>query len=354
NLNKCFGVYVAPEPGGRTKTFPIFLDLFFKSILASNVIKNSLATLRLDAIQTMYPNLLEELESLDEETISNGLNDAKWMQDKGIDINAVQESIFRNRHLQDLGPDFPLFVGRYGLLKPFVTQKDFEEHYTHNLRKSSEKLSFVFTELVRFFQAAHFNGAFILVDDFERIPDFQSARQKRDFALELRACLFDGLYLNAKIGFYNVLLVLHAGVPRLIADAWAQSGMENRAPISPQTASKHVIPFEKLNQEHALLLLKKYLSEYRIDSVRSNPFFPFTEGAIGKIGELSEYNAAKILKMAYDLLDKSSDMPEEQQVIIDEQFVTDNRGTGDLPGRSVPSIGDAESTDLLKKADNKD
>ena len=189
----------------------------------------------------------------------------------------------------------------------------------------------------------------ILVNDFERIPDFQSSRQKKDFALELRSCLFDGMYINARIGFYNFLLVLHAGVPRLISDAWSESGMENRAPISPLTTSKHIIPFEKLSKEHASLLLQKYLAEFRIDKRKSDALFPFTSGAVSKIGELSEYNAAKILKMAYDLLDKASSFTGRK--VIDEDFVRDNREMHDeSSNRSLQEIEDAESVDLLKKA----
>ena len=32
DLNKCFAIYVVPEPGGRTKTFPSFVDLIFGNI----------------------------------------------------------------------------------------------------------------------------------------------------------------------------------------------------------------------------------------------------------------------------------------------------------------------------------
>jgi hypothetical protein len=35
--NKCFAIYVTPEPGGRTKTFPAFLDLVFEAMLQSGI-----------------------------------------------------------------------------------------------------------------------------------------------------------------------------------------------------------------------------------------------------------------------------------------------------------------------------
>lgn len=350
-VNKSFALYMAPEPGGRSKAFSTFIDILFKSILTSNAIKTSLATLRLEALRQLYPSQIDAIiNDTDEDQLIDSLNSMAWFQEHAFDIHDLGEMILKNRYLQGLSPDFPLYEGRASLLRPIVTQASFERHYLDNLKKGGERLSFVFNDLIRLFQAASFNGAFVLVDDFERIPDFQSARQKKDFALELRSCLFDGLYLNAKIGFYNFLLVFHAGVPRLISDAWAESGMENRAPIFPQTTSKHVIPFEKLSKDHAVLLLRKYLSEYRIGGAGVDALFPFTEGAVSRIGEISEYNAAKILKMAYDLLDKASET--NSQVTIDEAFVNDNRGIqGDSSAKAIATIDDAQSVDLLKKAE---
>lgn len=351
-LNKCFAVYVTPEPGGRTKTFPSFVDLFFKAILDSNVVRECLATLRLEGIRALYPELVLDEATGDEAVLINNLNTKEWFDQNHIDLVKLSSHIFQNKYVQNLPPDFPLFKGRNSLLSAFVLQSDLETHYS-GLKTGKPRLDFVFSHLIRVFQAAGFNGAYVLVDDFERIPDFQSARQKRDFALELRSCLFDGLYFNARLGFYDFILVLHAGVPRLIEDAWAQSGMENRAPISPQTASKHIIPFEKLSRDHASLLLKKYLAEYRIDPKASPPLFPFTEDAISKIGELSEYNAAKILKMAYDLLDKASET--KDQLKIDETFVNCNKGPQqESSDKTIPTIENADSTDLQKKARDPD
>jgi hypothetical protein len=156
------------------------------------------------------------------------LNNFKWFEDNSVSYSSVQNELLNNKHLQGLPSEFPCIGGRNMFYPAFVSQNDFELYYKE-LRKPKERIEFVFTHLVKFLLAANFNGAYILIDDFERIPDFQSSRQKKDFALELRSCLFDGFYTNAKIGFYNFLLVLHAGVPRLISDAWAESGMENRA-----------------------------------------------------------------------------------------------------------------------------
>jgi len=49
-INKCFAVHVAPEPGGRTKTFDSFVNLLFEAIYSSGIIASSFASMRLDAI----------------------------------------------------------------------------------------------------------------------------------------------------------------------------------------------------------------------------------------------------------------------------------------------------------------
>ncbi|MEN6414241.1 MAG: hypothetical protein ABFC84_15995 [Veillonellales bacterium] len=342
--NKCFAIYVSPEPGGRTKTFIGFIDAIFDSILKSQIISVCLATLRLEAINKLHPEL--NFGHFSESELVQHLNDPAWFENNSISSSSVQSEILNDVHLQDLPSDFPIFSGRNTFYPTFMTQKDFE-NYFRELKKPKEKIDFIFTHLVKFFLAANFNGAYVLVDDFERIPDFQSSRQKKDFALELRSCLFDGYYTNAKLGFYNLILVLHAGVPRLISDAWASSGMENRAPIN-QLNYKHIISFEKLTKEHVALLLKKYLTEYRIDPNKSDGLSPFTEGAVHQIGELSEFNAAKILRMAYELLEKAAGIP--TQKLIDENFILDNRGlweTGDEPEHNIDI---AKTTDLLSKA----
>jgi hypothetical protein len=155
--------------------------------------------------------------------------------------------------------------------------------------------------------------------------------------------------LNARLGFYNFFLVLHAGVPRLIAEAWQESGMENRCPLSPSVESRHIIPFEKLSRDHASLLLKTYLAAYRIPDYNSDPLLPFTTGSVSVIGESSEYNAAKILKTSYDLLEQAA--LEDGVSEINERFVAENRGRHETAAeKAVRTIDSAPATDLLKKA----
>lgn len=344
-LNKCFAVYVAPEPGGRTKTFDSFTDLIFEAIYSSGIIASSLASMRLDAIAEAYPDVTVDED--DEQKLIASLNSEKWLRERGLEPRKLMDIIWKNEFLQKIPDVFPLLSSRHGLLDSFISAESFLTAY-RNLKKVREKLDFVFSYLVQMFMASGFNGAYLFVDDFERVPDFQSGRQRRDFAAELRSVLLDGSYENARYGFFNMFLVLHAGVPALISEAWSSSGLDQRYPLSPKIASPHLIPFEKLNREHVSLLIRKYLDEYRSDSFSGDVLRPFTLSAINIIAEASEYNAATILRTCSTLVEKSL---ADDRDDIDEAFVRTEieKHEGVVSGEEL-SLDDSGATDLIQKA----
>lgn len=351
DINKCFALYITPEPGGRTKSFANFVKLISESIFESGMLDICLASLRLDAITELYPDIDLTTQFSDEKVLIDCLNSEKQMDKKGINSAKITEKILENEFFQTLPSDFPLAPRRRALFKPFVKADDFEGYFK-GLKKGKEWLHFVFSHMVQVFMASGFNGSYVLVDDFERIPDFQSGRQRKDFAIELRSCLLDGPYINAKYGFFTMMLVLHAGVPQLISEAWSSSGLGNRYPISRKIDSKHWIAFEKLNREHISMLLKKYLSTYRIDQSACDELAPFNTEAISLIAEINEYNAANILRTCWDLLENAAD--EEKRTIIDEEFVKAITESLDKATHDAEQpIDDPNATDLMKKATEK-
>lgn len=347
--NKCFAVYVTPEPGGRTKTFPAFLDLIFEAMLQSGILNVCLATLRLEAISALYPGKESVTLAGGDAEVVRKVNNADWLRDQGIDVNRLATKIAQHQHLQTLPSDFPLVSGRNALIEPFVSSETFKEYYLGLHRTGNEKHECLLSYMVQLFLAAGFNGAYILVDDFERIPDFQSGRQRKDFAIELRSALLDGPYFSARTAFYTMLLTLHAGVPRLVSDAWISSGLGNRYPIMPKIQSAHWVAFEKLTREYVSLLLKKYLSAYRIGTFRGEQLTPFTPEAVTLIAEMNENNAAKILRSCWDLLEKAAD--EVDQLVIDAPFVRAQAVEHSNDGTERPAaIEDPAATDLMQKA----
>lgn len=346
DANKCFAVYVVPETGGRTKTFDSLVDLIFEAIYSSGFIASALACLRLNAIEDAYPEIC--INECDDTKLIQYLNTEDWLRDLGVDPNVLMGKICDNEFLQKIPQEFPLFSSRSGfLIQQFITEEVFRDSYK-SLKKGRDKLDFVFSYLVQMFLAAGFNGGYIFIDDFERVPDFQSGRQRRDFAAELRSILLDGSYENARFGFFNMFLVLHAGVPALISEAWTSSGLNHRYPLSPKVTAPHLIPFEKISRDHVTLLIQKYLDEYRCDSISKGELTPFTSSAINLIAEESEYNAATILRTCSGLIEKSL---EENRTQIDETFVRSEfeKREGDCTNETPP-LDDPDAEDLIQKA----
>jgi hypothetical protein len=347
--NKCFGLYIEPQTSGRTRNFSNFLDIWADAMFNSSIIGYAIASLRLEAVMSLYPDIINQ-ELLDSEyELINLLNDANWYTQNNIYYEDVQKEILKSNNYYPLISINSPFRKRYSFvhskMNNRIMQIDDLVRYYKELRKDSEKIDFIFNDIVNFFLASGFNGAYILVDDFERIPDFQSDRQKRDFALELRTNFFDGNTANARIGFYNLIIMLHAGVPRLIEKAWSESGMEQRSPISASQTATHIVYFDKLDKIRAISLIKKYLSEFRISPEDS--IAPFEENAIAKIGEEKEYNAAKILNLAYMLLEFGV---KENVVSIDDSVVNKFLTNSEIEVDTATTIMDENSEDLLNKA----
>ncbi len=347
--NKCFGLYLTPDTSGRTRSFSNLLDIWAEAIFNAKVIDYALASLRVDAIVNIMPDKLDESELENESALIESLNNLEWYNKKNIyydDIHAylVKNNDFYNK-ISSSNPLRKRYSNTYSKVNfKIITSVNIQAYY-QELKKDSEKIDFIFNDMVYLFLASGFNGAYIIVDDFERIPDFQSDRQKRDFALEIRRNFFDGTSANARIGFYNLLLMLHAGVPRLIEKAWSESGMEQRSSISPSSAVPHIIYFNKLDKNRAILLIKKYLTEYRIN--KEDSIQPFTESAIAKIGEEKEYNAAQMLGLAYMLLENAA---KNNIKTIDVAEVTHMLKKSEIEVKTAENIIDENSSDLLNKA----
>jgi hypothetical protein len=280
----------------------------------------------------------KELEELDTTLTEVKLQNAKLLYTK---------KILENPLLNSLPKEFPIFQNLNYSYAHIVTQKDFVDYY-RGLKKDKEKYTFIYSDLINLFLAAGFNGAYILVDDFERIPDFQSAIQKKDFAVQLRTVLYDGNYVNSGIGFYNFIFALHAGVPRLMQEAWALAGLEQRIPMTPNSSNKHIVIFEKITEQHALALMRKYLSEYRTahDGLVIEELHPFTSEAIKRIGLISEMNASHILQLANNIIDYAAT---EGILLIDENVVNKFSNQKNIDADNITDLSTAESINLIDK-----
>lgn len=346
-VNKCFSIYFSPEGGGSVKSFDKFVDNFFLAICKKNIISEALAILRYEAICELDAWRDIDLDSLGESEIVENLNDNFWlMKHTKLYKSEITKHILKKAWFASLPPEFPLYRDLQS--SKLSNQQSYLDYYG-TLRKDKNKLDFVFDHLVSLFIAAGFNGAYILVDDFEKIPDFQSSNQKKEFSTQLRTVLFDGGYLNARIGFYNFILALHAGVPRLMQDAWGLAGMEQRVPMqSSSIDQRHNINFGKLENKHAITLIKKYLSEFRTEGFEENELSPFNEESVIGLANSSEMNISKILKNANQILEYAT---KECVDIIDAEYVNNyfSRVSDGQESAEAALADQPEPVDLIQK-----
>lgn len=348
NVNKCFGIYIVPEAGGKTRTFSNMLDLCARSIFTSSIkiIDYSLAALRAQAIIELYgETYFQDEDFQDEVKLIENLNNLDWFSQKGLtsELNKINSKVGEYEFYNQISSENPLSQSSNTLFESICTTAKLIEYYK-SLKKDIDKINFIFNDLVYLFMAAGFNGAYIIVDDFERIPDFQSDRQKRDFAIEVRSNFFDGTVANAKYGFYNIIFMLHAGVPRLIEKAWTVSGMEQRSSIVANSQAPHMVLFNKLDKASAISLIRKYMNEFR--KAADHTVHPFTEGSIERIGELKEYNAAQILSTASMILEQAA---KNKIKSIDVGVVNNILQKDDVESADTTSIVDESSEDLMQK-----
>jgi hypothetical protein len=91
------------------------------------------------------------------------------------------------------------------------------------------------------------------------------------------------------------------------------------------------------------------LQAYRINQVDTNIFSPFTPDAVAKIAELSEFNASKILKMSYEVLERAV---EKNIAEINLDFVLAiDEATQLTEQRQVSGISEADTKDLMKESE---
>src|SRR5690606_5914809 len=132
----------------------------------------------------------------------NLFNNKDWLnKNTNIYTNELTREILKVEWLSSVSGDFPL-TQNLKSTNHLVTNSDFIDHYK-SIRKEHYKMNIIFNDIVKLILSVSFNESYILIDDFENIPQLQSSNQKKEFATQLRTILFDGGYLNAKTGFFN-------------------------------------------------------------------------------------------------------------------------------------------------------
>ena len=318
-LNKTFAIYLKAKSGGENSKFWQVTKDILEDICNRGIIEDCLLVIRYKVLEQNGWLEKVEKELVAEEDFVK-LNDNTWL------TNRI---------------DFPIFHAKFkGKLRDFGIDDLLLKEISYRSDQASSKIkimleskpdswlkkevnNILFDNLVRIFVLADFNGAYILIDEFEKIAEFQKPNERIEFAHELRQKILESSQESGLGDFFMYILTMHPGTQRLILEAWERSGINARSPLPSEDIVKqnHVILFDDIKKSDIKHLLAVYLSFYRIDESNSakSEIYPFTMDAINLISELVKFNAAKILKFSHLLIRKLAKSDAE---IIDQDFVT--------------------------------
>jgi hypothetical protein len=320
--NKTFAVYLKGKSGTSVKFWQLCEEII-KEVCTKKILEDCFITLRYEAISE-DETLLSKLNSvLTTEDDYIRLLDNTFYLETGIDFATINSRI--KSRLIDAGFTGEL-VNRICYKSDNASQIVLEYlNKKNDSWKKKDLTRFLFDELTRIFMLAGFNGSYILLDEFEKIVDFQKPSERIEFAYDLRQGILEGNSQSAIHGFFMLILTMHPGTQRLILEAWEKAGINARSPLPSEDSidSPHVILFDDIKKQDIKALIEVYLDFFRLDhnDLKRTGLYPFTEDAVNLIADVSKYNAARILKFCNLALTEFANSNSINGV--DQGFVTD-------------------------------
>lgn len=320
NINKSFSIYFKAKASGQNAKFWQVSQEIIKELASKKIFEDCLITLRYKVLEENGWLKQIEKEMIEESDYYNLLNNS-WLMEKNINFPIFNSKL--RQKLIDVGISMELAT--LFANKSSEASKSILEKYIFEKQepwKKKELNRFLFDELCRFFIMSDFNGCYILLDEFEKIADFQKPVERIEFAYELRQNILESSLQSGITGFFIFIITMHPGTQRLILESWEKSGINARSPLPGEDfmEAPHVISFEDIKKQDISALLKVYLDYYRIDKSGEIGLYPFDEEAVNMIAEVSKYNAARILKFSHMLL---SELVQTEKEKIDRLFVSD-------------------------------
>lgn len=292
-----YAVYVAPSADNRNRSLSQVAHSIFTSMHKEGLFLTVFCRLR--ALSGLLDNVIDEniTESNYEETIAN---DA-WLCEKGVDVAAVNS--FVSKELVKAGivdEDISLFSGTYTRFMDALSINPSEFFW------KKEGLFFLFEKIEKLLKAAMFTNCIILLDEAEKMIQYQNFNERRAFCENLRTYFIDGNNSNAIDGFFKILLTIHPNSQELLMPHWAAAGLDRFCSLGGNTSSENTIFFKPMSNEPNMIraLAEIYLKASRINK-NDTSILPFTQEAIDYTMEKSAFIPGKFLKYLYILIEKA-------------------------------------------------
>ena len=303
-------------------------------ICKSGVLTASRAALRFDKLTeeqiaaiTRNPDGTDSIENILDSSILGANNISSTSLDEEVE-KQLQESGIQPAVARALARgEFENYLRTFrkdGNLVPF--------YVPHDTKILEYSRTFLFNDLVLYFRAAGFAGAYLFIDDIENLVDQMTRKHRIEFAKEFGLCTIRPGYANTTHNFFSCVLTTHQQASVGLSQAWADAGLSAIARLDPTSPNSVELPLPSEDQAREIIVA--HLDYYRVDTSENGTAKPFTEDGINTLLK-NRQNPRVLLSNAATVLNYAV---QEKVVAIDDDVVKAAMDTSALP--TVPDFTD--------------
>lgn len=287
-----YSVYLSPNSSdGNNRSLSRMAHSLFDAMVNEHLL--FIAFCRLRAFSGEIKE--EVLAQLSEDDYGSTIADDKWLNDHGADVAKINsyviEKLYSTGFLE--GPQNYRFSFSYqDFLLSIAT-------FHSEMEWSKKGLQLIFNKLVLLLKEAAFSNCIILLDEVEKIVQYQNFSERRAFCDDLRYYFIDGNTENSAQGFFKILITIHPNSQELLMPHWMAAGLERFCELGGSGAKENTVFFKPMKDDLDLIrdFVKIYLDNSRAD--KTDSVYPFTDEALLLALRKSGNIAGKFLKMLY-------------------------------------------------------
>lgn len=293
---------VIVQPQVKTRKFWELSRCVTEALVGQDLISRAICRLRYTCLSPdTDDSVLQEMQAKPEETIG----DDTWLRSHSIEPYNLNQSV-QSRLIKAGIPELEAFTLAFQGVESTEYLKAMTERRDKYWRDCGDE--YVYNCLPRLFQEAGLDHVLLLVDNVERIVLYQNASERREFVDTLRFYLVESPSRATESQFYRFLLTIHPYIQELLLPHWNSAGMDRFAPLSRELASVCTIYFGPLQEEQSWLLIRAYLSQYRVVSeIPIDEKRPFEAEAVAEAVVRAMGVPGELLRILHELVEKAAD-----------------------------------------------
>lgn len=292
-----YAVYVSPSADKSYRTLNDVAHSIFSSMHKEGLFLTVFCRLR--ALSGLLDDVIDD--TIDESNYETTIADDNWLTKHNVDVPGVNKYVLGELANAGLTDDVTNMFGASYQSFCKLLSEDRNEYFW-----KKDGLAFLFDKIEKLLKAAMFTNCIILLDEAEKMIQYQSSNERRALCDNLRYFFIDGACSNAIDGFFKIVMTIHPNSQELLMPHWAASGLDRFCSLGGDTSSENTIFFKPMSNDAIMIseFAEIYLHESRIDR-NNNTIEPFTQDAISYAMEKSESIPGKFLKLLYLLIEKA-------------------------------------------------